>query len=156
MFIEDLNTINDGEIHDKVFFKQGVWCSQSWLNAPFGLANIPAGNKIFCCQPGSYLRCSCPDLLDTNKENQDCCPTTDYSVVRRPIEFIDGAMFYNTRIHSDFIASPSDCVLCLPGQYTDDLNLKRTTCHACPEGWYQDEAGKPYCLPCERKYSRNL
>ena len=84
VFEEDLNTINDGQTYDVVSFEQGVWCSKSWSSAPFGTANLPAGNKIFCCQPGSHLRCSCPNYSDEAKEanatssTTGCCPTTNY------------------------------------------------------------------------------
>ena len=159
VFQEDLNTIDDGETHDVVSFEQGVWCSKSWSSAPLESANLPAGNKIFCCQPGSHLRCSCPNYSeadqkdDANSSTTGCCPTTGYSVNREvDKEFVNGKWRYNFRAHSDWIATPSDCQSCLPGQYTDELNLQRTTCNACPTGWYQDGPGKPFCLPCERKY----
>ena len=155
---DDLNTLNDGQTHDVVSFEQGVWCTKSWARAPFGTANLPAGNKIFCCQPGSHLRCSCPNDSDAAKEatatssTTGCCPTTDYSVKRVVREWTNGAYRYNIRHHSNWLATPNDCESCLPGQYTDELNLQRTTCNACPTGWYQDGTGKPFCLPCERKY----
>ena len=57
---------------------------------------------------------------------------------------------YNIRQNADWTASASDCRACLPGTFTDDLNLQRA-CTDCPKGWYQDEGGKPFCLPCERK-----
>ena len=133
--------------NDVVSFEQGVWCSKSWTNAPFGDANIPAGNRIMCCQPGNYLNCSCPGASDADKESQKCCPTTAYSVKREGSSYIDGASRYNFRAHSDFLATPNDCVSCPPGQYTDDLNLQRT-CTNCPHGWYQNEESRPFCLPC--------
>jgi surface protein len=87
MFEKDLNTIKDGQIHDiDISFEQGVWCTKLWLNAPFITSNIPAGNKILCCQPGTHLRCTCPDFTDdeksatANASTTGCCPTTNYSV----------------------------------------------------------------------------
>ena len=136
--------------NDVVSFEHGVWCSKSWTNAPFGEANIPAGNRIMCCQPGNYLDCSCPGASDADKESQKCCPTTAYSVKRVGYSWIDGAARYNFRAHSDLLATSNDCKSCLPGQYTDDLNVQ-STCTNCPHGWYQDEEGKPFCLPCGRK-----
>ena len=136
--------------NDVVSFEQGVWCSKSWTNAPFGVARIPAGNRIMCCQPGNYVPCLCPDLSDAEKFSKKCCPTTAYSVKRVGYSWIDGAARYNFRAHSDLLATSNDCKSCLPGQYTDDLNVQ-STCTNCPHGWYQDEEGKPFCLPCGRK-----
>ena len=129
-----LNTEND-ETNDVVSFEQGVWCTKSWSRAPVGTANFPAGNRIFCCQPGTHLRCSCPNDSDAAKEatatssTTGCCPTTDYSVKRVDKEWINDAWRYNFRRHSNWLATPNDCESCLPGPYTDELNLQRWRKH---------------------------
>ena len=159
-------------------FKPGIWCSKSWLNAPIvkPVEGIPhqsssmlPGNRIFCCQPGSYLRCSCPNYSDAEKKadageivndncflkyppTRGCCPTTDYSVTSVSSVCKFGNMYngpYN--VPSAWSAISNDCISCPPGRYTAGLSLQRT-CTACPKGWHQNEEGKQYCLPCERKY----
>ena len=147
---DDINTNETILIPDKVSFAQGVWCSKAWVRSPFVEANIPAGNRIICCSAGSYLRCSCPDKSEQEQRIKQCCPTTNYSVVRKAEVKIDkDTTVRNIRVSSDFLAKNSDCTDCLPGQFMNDMNLQRTKCYDCPTGWYQSEYGQPFCLPCE-------
>ena len=141
----------------KISFQQGVWCSRAWVNNPIKGEDIPPGNSIFCCQPGDYLRCDCPNLSEAEKRatlksgsddmgtltlvEPSCCPTTNADVVESRGRIQEGF----------FMAMPTDCVSCLPGQFTDDLNIK-STCTSCPEGWFQEEGGKSFCYPCARKF----
>ena len=157
-------------------FKQGAWCSSSWLGAlgitPVKLTGLPVGNRVFCCVAGSYLK-----DLDPLLESTQClkCPigqhtddvnlaTSCVSCPRDTIAPIEGLNGCGNCPEKKFSNDGINCKNCAAGMFTS-IGSSNTTCVPCPTGKYQEvgtensckecskgeyqsETAKPFCLPC--------
>ena len=165
-------------------FKQGAWCSSSWIGAlgMLKLAGLPVGNRVFCCAIGFYLKDRDPLL-----ESTQClkCPMGQYTDNMNlatscvscprdtiaPVKGLNGCgncpekKFSNDGINCQQCSTGefksvgvtrTECINCPKGKFQDEKLTARDQCIECPKGWYQGEESKPYCLPCIRKLLYNL
>jgi hypothetical protein len=106
-------------------FKQGAWCSSSWQQAKedelIRNQDLPDGNRIFCCDPGSFWDYS---------ENRDL-------VTKDP----------STQGKTYVVPDSNACSRCVPGQYMNSINLA-SACKKCPRYMIQPNYRQDQCERC--------
>ena len=131
-----------------VAFKQGIWCSPSWQQAPFAPHN---GNAAFCCFPGTYLgsgETAWTAIAANRATQQKCahCPTGRYTDVVNLNRTCTACPkgWYQTKTNKQF------CLPCNAGTFTDQLNT--TECQHCPQNTFTNttalSAGFTACEAC--------
>ena len=141
-------------------FKQGVWCSSTWIEAPIATAQLSKGNAVFCCYPGKHVGKNMGLAWSMNGAStgskDDCTPcsmgsyTNDLNVQTTCTQCPEGAFF----------CSPSSCqnqslfsphllfliVLKISGYFQSEQG--KTACEKCGSGKHQSLTGQASCHEC--------
>jgi len=123
-------------------FKQGIWCSQSWLEQPVKIAGLSAGNEVLCCYPGKYVigqtawTANVADRI--TKDDCTVCPQGRYTDKINLLSSCTACPegWYQNEEAKQF------CLPCLPGKYGTPSD--QANCGACSIGQHRpskDENG---------------
>ena len=91
--------------------QQGVWCSAPWQKA-IGRVKLPDGNRIFCCNAGSYIK----DLDARTIEGR--------IVTKEAVSGYEGGTS-RAEYKNIYVVNSDDCPNCPIGQYTAGFNMNK-------------------------------
>ena len=159
-------------------FKQGVWCSESWMKSPWFEIRLDAlptkksgrqkwpinTNGVFCCYPGQYLAAP----IVAGVKIVDNCKKCPVGQVQPEYSLVTSCTQCERDMFAPAAGLPS-CATCPPGKFTDSVNDQCKTCGAgqyvdssgaltvckeCNKGFYTSASGMESCSACPTGWSQ--
>ena len=147
-------------------FKQGVWCSESWMTSPWfeiRLNDLPSrcneantcgaagsfkwptnSNGVFCCYPGHYL--AAPIVVGVKIVAADVCKKCPVGQVQPEYSLVTSCTQCERNMMAPAEGLPA-CAACPSGTFTDSVNDQ---CKTCGAGQYMDSSSAlTVCKECD-------